>query len=268
MNSDMSSLMSASSESNRYSASARASSVFPMPVGPRKMNEPMGRRGFFRPARSRRTACETVTMASSWPTMRLWISSSMRSRRDVSSSTSRDTGTPVHAATICAMSSSPTSGTVSPSLSRHAASLVASLSCSFFTRSRTAAAASKSCLFTDSSWSSRYFLISFCSSFRSSGVVVSFMRTRADERVQLIDEQHDLAARADLVEDLLQALFELTAVLGARDQRAHVERQHALVLQRLRDVAEVDLLRETFGDRRLADTGLADERGVVLGPAA
>src|SRR5436305_1541196 len=34
MNSDMSSLMSASSESKRYSASARASSVLPMPVGP------------------------------------------------------------------------------------------------------------------------------------------------------------------------------------------------------------------------------------------
>ena len=71
-----------------------------MPVGPRKMNEPIGRRGSFRPARARRTACETVTIASSWPTIRLWISSSMRSSRAVSSSTSRDTGTPVHAATI------------------------------------------------------------------------------------------------------------------------------------------------------------------------
>src|SRR2546430_3564707 len=93
-------------------------------------------------------------------------------------------------------------------------------------------------------------------------------RAGADERVQLIDEQHYLAAGADLVEDLLQALFELAAVLGARDQRAHVEREHALVLQRLGHVAEVDLLRETLGDRRLAYAGLADERRVVLGPAA
>src|SRR5438270_836894 len=45
MNSDMSSLISASSESNRYSASARASSVLPIPVGPRKMNDPIGRLG-------------------------------------------------------------------------------------------------------------------------------------------------------------------------------------------------------------------------------
>ncbi len=96
----------------------------------------------------------------------------------------------------------------------------------------------------------------------------AFGRAGADQRVQLIDEEHDLAAGADLVEDLLQALFELTAVLGARDQRAHVEREHALVLQRLGHVAEVDLLREAFGDRGLADAGLADERRVVLGPAA
>src|SRR5437016_4555873 len=277
MNSDMSSLMSASSERKRYSARARASSVLPIPVGPRKMNDPIGRRGFFRPARVRRTACETVMIASSCPTMRLWISSSMRSRRALSSSTRRDTGTPVQAATIWAMSSSPTSGTVSPSLSRHAASLIASLSCSFLTLSRTLAAASKSCLLTDSSWSVRCFLISFWSSFSSSGVVVSFMRTRADgalggagadQRVQLVDEQHDLAARANLVEDLLQSLLELAAVFRPGDQRAHVERQHALVLQRLGHIAEVDLLGEAFGDRRLAHTRLADQGRVVLRSAA
>jgi len=37
-------------------ASARASSVLPTPVGPRKMNEPMGRFGSLRPLRARMTA--------------------------------------------------------------------------------------------------------------------------------------------------------------------------------------------------------------------
>ena len=37
-------------------ASARASSVLPTPVGPRKMKEPIGRLGSFSPARARRTA--------------------------------------------------------------------------------------------------------------------------------------------------------------------------------------------------------------------
>ena len=42
MNSLMSILMSASSLPNMNSASAFASSVLPTPVGPRKMNEPIG----------------------------------------------------------------------------------------------------------------------------------------------------------------------------------------------------------------------------------
>src|ERR687894_221443 len=46
----MSTRMSALRSAKRNSASARASSVFPTPVGPAKMNEPMGRRGSLSPA--------------------------------------------------------------------------------------------------------------------------------------------------------------------------------------------------------------------------
>ena len=60
------------------------------------------------------------------------------------------------------------------------------------------------------------------------GVDGAFGGARADQRVQLVDEEDDLARRANLVEDLLQALLEFAAVLGARDERAHVEREHAL----------------------------------------
>ena len=45
----MSSWISASSSSKRNSASALASSVFPTPVGPRKMNEPLGPLGVLQP---------------------------------------------------------------------------------------------------------------------------------------------------------------------------------------------------------------------------
>ena len=44
----------ARSSSNRNSANARASSVLPTPVGPRNMNEPIGRFGSDSPARLRR----------------------------------------------------------------------------------------------------------------------------------------------------------------------------------------------------------------------
>src|SRR5213594_1379204 len=50
MYSDMSMRTIACSSSNRNSASARASSVLPTPVGPRKMNEPSGRFGSWRAA--------------------------------------------------------------------------------------------------------------------------------------------------------------------------------------------------------------------------
>src|SRR5713226_7747205 len=74
--------------------------------------------------------------------------------------------------------------------------------------------------------------------------------------------------RADLVDDPLQALLELPAVLGAGDQWAHVERKHALVHERLRNVAKRDQLGQALSDRSLADARLADQGRVVFGPAA
>ncbi len=78
MYSDMSIRTIALSLSKRNSARARASSVFPTPVGPTKMNEPMGRCGSPRPARARRTAFEIAAIASSCPTTRSRSRSSIR----------------------------------------------------------------------------------------------------------------------------------------------------------------------------------------------
>ena len=50
----------ARSSSNRKSASDLASSVLPVPVGPRNRNEPVGRLGSEMPARERRTASLTA----------------------------------------------------------------------------------------------------------------------------------------------------------------------------------------------------------------
>ncbi len=87
----------------------------------------------------------------------------------------------------------------------------------------------------------------------------------ADHRVQLVDEKNDLPfLLREVVEHGLQALLELAAELCARDQRAHVERQHALPLESFRDLLVHDPLCEAFHDRGLADAGLADQHGVVL----
>ena len=97
------------------------------------------------------------------------------------------------------------------------------------------------------------------------GVDGALGRARADDRVQLVDEDDDLALRVrDLLEHGLQPLLELAAVLRAGEQAADVERPDALALQRLGHVARDDPLREPLDDRGLADAGLADQDGVVL----
>ena len=88
----------------------------------------------------------------------------------------------------------------------------------------------------------------------------------ADDRVQLVEEEDDAAlAVGDLLEDGLEPVLELAAVLGAGDQRADVERDHAPVAQRVGDVARHDPLGEALDDGGLADAGLADQDRVVLG---
>ena len=92
-------------------------------------------------------------------------------------------------------------------------------------------------------------------------------RPGADDRVQLVEEQHDLAFGVlDLLEHRLESLLELAPVLRSRDESAEVERDHALLLQALRHVATDDPLREALGDGGLPDARLADEDGVVLRP--
>ena len=91
---------------------------------------------------------------------------------------------------------------------------------------------------------------------------------RADDRVQLVDEEDDLALGVlDLGEHGLEALLELAAVLRSGEERADVERPDALPLQPLRDVAGDDPLRQPLGDRGLPDARLADQHRVVLRPA-
>jgi cellulose 1,4-beta-cellobiosidase len=65
--------------------------------------------------------------------------------------------------------------------------------------------------------------------------------------VQLVYEQDDvLLLVLELLEHLLHPLLEVPAEAGARHQPAHVERQHALAFQDLRDVLGDYALREPF----------------------
>ena len=86
----------------------------------------------------------------------------------------------------------------------------------------------------------------------------------ADQVVELVDEEDDVAALGDLLHHLLQPLLELAAVLRAGDQGGQVERVDLLVLEQLGHLAAGDPRGEALDDRGLADPGLAEQHRVVL----
>ena len=92
--------------------------------------------------------------------------------------------------------------------------------------------------------------------------------TRADDRVEFVDEEDDILVPADFVHHRLDPLLELAAVFGAGNHEGEVEGDDPLLREDLRDIAGDDLLRETLRNGRLADTRLADEDGIVLAAAA
>ncbi|CAH0323479.1 hypothetical protein SRABI128_05008 [Microbacterium sp. Bi128] len=93
--------------------------------------------------------------------------------------------------------------------------------------------------------------------------------SRADDGVDLVDEHDELSGlRRDLVHRLGQPLLEVAPVAGAGEHRGEVDRHDAGVAELLGDVALDDRAGESLDDGGLADTGLTDEHGVVLGAAA
>ena len=98
------------------------------------------------------------------------------------------------------------------------------------------------------------------------GVHGAFGLAGPHHRVQLVDEQDDgTALLAQFVQHGLQALLELAAELRPSDQRPHVQRQDALVLQAFRHLAVENALRQALDDGRLAHARFADQHRIVLG---
>ena len=90
----------------------------------------------------------------------------------------------------------------------------------------------------------------------------------ADHGVDLVDEQDRAAHRLEFGRHRLQPLLEIAAIARAGQQRAHVEREDGGVVQHFRHFALDDAPRQAFGDRGLADAGIADIERVVLGAPA
>ena len=93
-------------------------------------------------------------------------------------------------------------------------------------------------------------------------------RARADDGVDLVDEEDGLILLFQLLDHLLEALLEIPAELGAGKEGSHVQRVDAVVPQRLRHLPVHDHLGEALGDGGLSHARFSHVDGVVLQPAA
>ena len=100
------------------------------------------------------------------------------------------------------------------------------------------------------------------------GVAGAGRAARADQRVRLVDEEHNrLGAGLHLVDDLPQALLKLAFHARPGLQQTEIQSPQGHVSQGRRHLAGGDFLREAFDDGGLADAGLAGQDGVVLAAA-
>ena len=93
-------------------------------------------------------------------------------------------------------------------------------------------------------------------------------RAGADDGVDLVDEEDGARLLLELADDALQPLLEIAAILGAGDQRAHVERIDSAVRQHVGDFALDDHARQPFGNGRFSYAGFAHVQRIVLAAPA
>ena len=96
------------------------------------------------------------------------------------------------------------------------------------------------------------------------GVDGAFRGTCTDQGVDLVNEEDDVAASTNFLEDLLEALFEVTAVARASDQRAHIEAVDLLVLDGFGHVTGNDRLGKALNNGGLTNAWLTNQNRVVL----
>ncbi len=88
--------------------------------------------------------------------------------------------------------------------------------------------------------------------------------TGTDDGMDLVDEQNRARVLLYFLDDALEALLEVTAVLGARNQRAHVQSIDRRIAENFRHSLLGDHARKAFRKRRLADTRVSHIERVVL----
>ena len=160
-------------------ASILANKVLPTPVGPRNMNDPIGRLGSFKSARERLNALAITSVAFSCPITSALSSFSKLSNFLLSFCSIRDNGIPVQSETIFSIASSSTSISFSARSFFQSSMNCFCVSRSFFSSSRYLAASSNNCLEIASSFCAHTASISTVIESRSGGRFIESIRARA-----------------------------------------------------------------------------------------
>ena len=101
--------------------------------------------------------------------------------------------------------------------------------------------------------------------FEDVGRVEAALRgARADDGVDLVDEDDRILGLAQFVDQLLHALLELAAELRARHERRDIEREERLVGDGVGHLAARHAQRQPLDDGAFAHAGFADQDRVVL----
>ena len=91
---------------------------------------------------------------------------------------------------------------------------------------------------------------------------------RTNDGVYFIDEQNPVRVVLHLFEHGLQALLEITAILGASQQSTHIERIDDSILQNLGHITLSHAPSQTLGNGGLANTRFADQQRIVFATTA
>ena len=93
----------------------------------------------------------------------------------------------------------------------------------------------------------------------------AFRRARADDGVQLVNEQNNFAfAGGYFLEKRLEPVLEFAAIFRAGNHRAQIHRHQPLVFERFGNVSAHDAPGQPLGNGRFADARFADEHRIVF----
>src|ERR1700722_18401650 len=86
--------------------------------------------------------------------------------------------------------------------------------------------------------------------------------------MKLINKDDGVLRFHQLFHDGLQPLFELATIFCSGNDQGKIERQDSLVREKRGNFAVGDALCQSLDDGSLADTGFADQHGIVFSSAA